>query len=178
MTVARCLVCCSVSVCLLASRSGASAQSIPSPSPVVADRDAATSTLPSSTVHKGSPLFDDLFRPLARDFRQLGAKRNLLLVGVGMGAAATSHAWDRQTAASNWGVGALHEALAEADRRGAQVQRRGGEAAGETERHARGRHLCATGANTVRHAGCRCAPASRCRSASARLNSPRRSSDG
>lgn len=117
MTIAPRLACCSVSLCLLAfSASWASGQSLAptaSASEPAAVSANSASTSPSAVPAQvaplqldkhGSSVFADLFTPLASDFRQLGAKRNLLLMGIGVGAAATSHTWDQQTARSKWGT--------------------------------------------------------------------------
>lgn len=104
---ARGIVC----LCMLACSTVAFGQSRATPLPTVPVRPTAPSaaTAPNPT-GKPHPLFADLFKPLMGDFEGLGAHRNLLLAGVGVGAAATSHGWDHPVSVSKWG-GSVHEAL-------------------------------------------------------------------
>ncbi len=114
MTIARRLACCSLSLSLLAcSSSWASGQGLtPSaqasaiePAAVTADSAAISSSdLPLQLEKRGPGLFADLFKPLGNDFRQLATKRNFLIMGVAVGAAATSHTFDQRTALSKWGT--------------------------------------------------------------------------
>lgn len=109
MTIARSVACCSVSLCLLACSSWASGQTLGLPvasndTPVIARTESKPAEVPVALDRQRPSLFADLFQPLAGDFRQLASKQNLVLIGAGVGAAATSHAWDHRTAQSTWGA--------------------------------------------------------------------------
>lgn len=103
-TMARVAVRCSL-CCLLGSASVAFGQGIVPPlPPAVAAAADASPAQPAPPIGPSSrALSSDLFQPLASDFKQLVSTRNLLIAGVGVGAAAVSHPWDRRVAASGWG---------------------------------------------------------------------------
>lgn len=96
---------CCLSFALLATAQPVAAQTGNTISPAAVAR-AVTPVVPSTETRpsglSGRSVTDDLFKPLAGDFRQLGRSENLFLIGLGAGAALTSHPWDREVARSSW----------------------------------------------------------------------------